>query len=184
MLFRSIKALAPQALYYGGVAQAGVKLVKQAHDILPKVVKGGGDGLFSTDLLKGAGFPAVEGWYVTVAAPHVLGEAEVKAWADRFRKKYGEGPEDYSITAYDAALVIIDAVKRVAAAGKPVDRENIRDAIQTAKIKTLQGEISFDEHGDIGNRVVSVFQIVKDAAHPLDDLTYQYKYIGVAPASS
>ncbi len=33
-------------------------------------------------------------------------------------KKYGEQPEDYSITAYDAALVIIDAVKRVAAIGQ------------------------------------------------------------------
>ena len=183
-ILTKIKALDPQALYYGGVAQAGVKLVKQAHDILPKVIKGGGDGLYGTDLLKGAGFPAAEGWYVTVAAPHVLGDAEVKAWVDRFRKKFGEGPEDYSITAYDAALVIADAIKRVAAAGKPVNRETVRDAIQTSKIKTLQGEVSFDEHGDIKNRVVSVFQIVKDATHPLDDLSFQYKYIGVAPASS
>ncbi|HEV8677940.1 MAG TPA: branched-chain amino acid ABC transporter substrate-binding protein [Stellaceae bacterium] len=183
-ILTKIKALGPEALYYGGVAQAGVKLVKQAYDIVPKLLKGGGDGLYSTDLLKGAGFPAAEGWYVTVAAPHVVGEAEVKAWVERFRKKYGVGPEDYSITAYDAALVIADAVKRVAAAGKPVNRDTVRDAIQTTKIKTLQGEVSFDEHGDIRNRVVSVFQIVKDATRPLDDLSFQYKYIGVAPAGS
>ena len=99
-------------------------------------------------------------------------------------RKYGGPPEDYSITAYDAALVILDAIKRVAASGKEVNRDNVRDAIQSAKLKTLQGEVSFDENGDITNRIVSVFQITKDDKYPLDDMIHQYKYVGVAPASS
>jgi hypothetical protein len=32
--------------------------------------------------------------------------------------------------------------------------------------------------------VISVFKITKDPAHPEDDVEFQYKYIGVAPASS
>ena len=51
--------------------------------------------------------------------------------------------------AYDAALVILDAIKRVAASGKEVNRANVRDAIQESKVKTLQGEVSFDQNGDI-----------------------------------
>src|SRR5215468_9326407 len=39
-ILTKIKALKPDALYYGGVAQAGVKLAKQAHDIIPNVIKG------------------------------------------------------------------------------------------------------------------------------------------------
>jgi branched-chain amino acid transport system substrate-binding protein len=46
-----IKALNPDALYYGGVSQAGVKLAKQSYDILPKVIKGGGDGIYSAEML-------------------------------------------------------------------------------------------------------------------------------------
>ena len=92
-------------------------------------------------------------------------------------------PDDYTITAYDAALVIIDAVKRVAASGKPVTRENVRDAIQTAKVPTIQGTVSFDENGDLADRTVSVFQIKKDAAKSLTDVSAQYKYIDVAPQS-
>jgi branched-chain amino acid transport system substrate-binding protein len=65
-----------------------------------------------------------------------------------------------------------------------VTRDAVRDAIQSAKVKTLQGEVSFDENGDIVSKVVSVFQIHKDPAHPEDDVEYQYKYVGVAPASS
>jgi len=183
-ILTKMKPLNPDSIYYGGVAQAGVKLAKQAYDILPGIIKGGGDGMHSTDLLSGAGFPAAEGWYCTIAAPHVLDQPEVADWAKRFQDKFGGPPEDYSITAYDAGLVIIDAIKRVAASGKEVNRDNVRDAIQSAKVKTLQGEVSFDENGDITNRIVSVFKITKDDKYPLNDTIHQYKYVGVAPAAS
>src|SRR5579864_619589 len=114
-ILTKIKGLNPDALYYGGVALAGVKLVKQSYDILPKIIKGGGDGMYSSSVLKGAGFPAVEGWYATIAAPYVFDKPEVEAWSKRFQAKYGKAPEGYSVTAYDAALVILDAIKRVAA---------------------------------------------------------------------
>jgi branched-chain amino acid transport system substrate-binding protein len=179
-----IKSLNPDALYYGGVAQAGVKVVKQASNILPNMIKGGGDGMYGAEILRGAGFPAAEGWYATIAAPDILENPEAAPVIERFAKKYGQQPENYSITAYDAALVILDAVKRVAASGKEVTREAVRDAMQTAHVKTLQGEITFDENGDLRNREISVFRIVKDDKYPLDDVLHQYKYLGVAPQSS
>jgi branched-chain amino acid transport system substrate-binding protein len=177
-----IKSLNPDALYYGGVGQAGVKLVKQAYDILPKeMIKGGGDGMNSAEILKGAGFPACDGWYCTIAGPNTLEDPAAKPWIESFAKKYGQQPENYSITAYDAALVVLDAIDRVAKSGKEVTRSAVRDAIQTANVKTLQGPVSFDENGDIKSRVVSVFQIVHDPKSPDDDMVHQYKYIGVAP---
>ena len=179
-----IKSMNPDALYYGGVAQAGVKVVKQSYDIMPKMIRAGGDGLYGAEILKGAGFPAAEGIYATIAAPNLLENPEAKPWVERFAKKYGTQPENYSITAYDAALVILDAVKRVAESGKEVNRANVRDAIQTSKAKTLQGAVSFDDNGDITNREVSVFQIKKDDKFPPDDVLHQYKYLGVAPTSS
>jgi len=60
-ILTKIKGLKPEALYYGGVAQAGVKLAKQAHDIIPDMIKGGGDGVQGASFLKGGGFPAVDG---------------------------------------------------------------------------------------------------------------------------
>src|SRR5437763_13039865 len=179
-----IKSLNPNALYYGGVAQAGVKVVKQASDILPNIIKGGGDGMYGAEILRGAGFPAAEGWYATIAAPNILENPEAAPVIERFVKKYGQQPENYSITAYDAALIILDAVKRVAATGKEVTREAVRDAMQTAQVKTLQGEITFDENGDLRNREISVFRIVKDDKYPPDDVLHQYKYLGVAPQGS
>src|SRR5579872_1163774 len=70
-ILTKIKSLAPEALYYGGVTLAGVKLAKQSYDIIPNIIKAGPDGMYSADLLSGAGFPAVEGWYTSIAAPHL-----------------------------------------------------------------------------------------------------------------
>jgi branched-chain amino acid transport system substrate-binding protein len=179
-----IKSLNPDALYYGGVAQAGVKLVKQSFDVLPKMIKGGGDGMYGAEILRGAGFPAAEGWYATIAAPNILENPEAAPVIARFAKKFGQQPENYSITAYDAALVILDAVKRVAASGKEVTRETVRDAMQTGHVKTIQGEVAFDDNGDLQNRVISVFRVAKDDKYPLDEVLHQYKYLGVAPQSS
>ncbi len=181
-----IKSMDPGAVYYGGVGQAGVKLAKQAYDIIPKVIKAGGDGMQSADLLKGAGFPAVEGWYATVASPHFdeAGNARAKAFGDAYFKKFNSHPDDYTVTNYVAAEVIIQAVKDLVKAKKPVDRANLRDAIQKVDLKnSLIGPVEFDANGDLKNKVISVFQIRKDDKAPLDDPTAQYKYIGTAPMS-
>jgi branched-chain amino acid transport system substrate-binding protein len=179
-----IKQLNPDSLYYGGVAQAGVKVVKQSYDIIPNIVKSGGDGVYGAEILRGAGFPAAQGWYATTASPNIVENPDAAPMIERFVKKYGKQPENYSITAYDAALVILDAVKRVAASGKDVTRDAVRDAIQQSHLKTLQGEVTFDANGDIENRIISVFQITRNDKYPLDDVLHQYKYMGVAPASA
>ena len=176
-----IKQLNPDAIYYGGVAQAGVKVAKQSYDIMPNVIKAGGDGMVDGGILSGVGFPAIEGWYATQASPDAVDDPANSAWADRYTKTFNMTPSLYAITAYDAAAVIIDAIERVAASGQPVNRDTVRDAIQQSKVNTMQGPVSFDENGDITSKVISVWQIQHDAAHPEDDVQHQYKYIGVAP---
>lgn len=180
-----IKQLNPDGLYYGGVSQAGVKLAKQAYDIIPKMIKAGGDGMVSADLLQGAGFPAVEGWYATQASPHVAGSTDpkVEAFTKAYHDKYNMYPDDYSITAYDAATAIIAAAKKINSEGKPVTRAAIRDMLEKIEVPTLQGLVSFDKNGDIKDHTVSVFQITKNTKYPLNDPAHQYAYKGVAPQS-
>jgi branched-chain amino acid transport system substrate-binding protein len=182
-ILTKIKSLEPDAVYYGGVGQAGVKLAKQAYDIVPKMIKGGGDGVYGPVMLTAVGYPANEGWYATIASPHMLGDTKAQQFVDAYFRKYGRAADDYTITAYDATLVVIDSIKRVAATGKPVTREAVRDAIQTAKVQTIQGVITFDANGDLNDRTVSVFQIKQDKAARPDDVSRQYHYIGVAPQS-
>jgi branched-chain amino acid transport system substrate-binding protein len=175
------KSLGVQALYFGGDPLAGAKVVKQSYDIMPDIVKGGGDGVHTPDMLTGGAMPAIQGWYATSAAAHVLDDPSVRPWVDRFVAKTGKNPADYSITYYDATQVIINAIDRVAKSGKPVTRASVRDAIQDTKLDSLQGEISFDANGDLKSKTVSIFQVQYDAKFPIGDVVHQFKYVGVAP---
>lgn len=178
-----IKSLSASSLYYGGVGNAGVKLVKQAYSIVPNIVKGGGDGIYTPDITTGAGFPAAEGWYVTNASPHMTEDPKIENWLNEYESAFNESPDDYAITAYDGVLVIVAALKKVTAEGKTPTRENVRAAIASSTVDTLQGQVSFDANGDVKQRVVSVFQITHNPSFPLDDAIHQFKYIGVAPQS-
>ncbi len=177
-----IKSLNPDGIYYGGVLQAGVKLAKQAYDIVPKMIKGGGDGMQGPEMLSAVGYPANEGWYATVASPHVTEEAKVADWVKAYKTKYNVDPDDYAVTAYDAALVILSAIKQVTDAGKEPTRDAVRDAIQSVKVDTLQGPVSFDANGDLQDKTISVFQIRQDKSLSPEDMR-QYHYIGVAPSA-
>ena len=180
-MLTKVKSLGPDALYYGGVMQAGVKVAKQSYDIVPKMIKAGGDGVFGPEMLTAVGFPAAEGWYATNASPHMTENPRAQKFVERFKAKFGEAPDDYAICAYDAGVVIINAVQRLVKANKTIDHASMRDAIQASKVPTVQGIVAFDANGDILDRTVSVFQIKKDPSKPLDDVTAQYHYIGVAP---
>lgn len=182
-ILTKIKALNPQALYYGGVLQAGVKLAKQSYDIIPNVIKAGGDGMDGPEMLTAAGFPAAEGWYATNASPHMTDDQKAAQFVQHYKAKFNVAPDDYSICAYDAGLVIVDAVKHLVAEHKPINHDTVRDAIQASSTPTIQGVVSFDDNGDIKDRTVSVFQIRKDTSKPLDDISAQYHYIGTAPQS-
>src|SRR5579863_6473536 len=183
-LMTKIKSLGAEAMYCGSSALAGVKLVKQSYEVVPNIIKAGGDGLHQASILAGAGFPAAEGWYSTIAAPHMLDDVKLSAWLKRFEKRWGNPPSDYSITSYDAATVVLAAITAVVKSGKPVERGAVRDAIQASNVETLQGPITYDANGDLTSHVVSVFQVKQDTAYPLNDVVHQFKYIGVAPAES
>ena len=177
-----IKSLGADSLYYGGVSEAGVKVIKQSYDIIPAAMKGGGDGLLDGAVLTGAGFPSAQGWYVTIAAPHMLEDDKLATWTKTFKAKYGVSAGDYSITGYDGTQVILAAIKGLVAANQDVTRESVRAAIAASSTDTLQGPVAFDANGDVNSKVVSVFQVRKDDGAPLDDVASQFKYVGVAPA--
>lgn len=178
-----IQQLNPDALYYGGAGMAGAKLARQAYDLIPGIIKAGGDSMYNPSLLKTVGFPAIDGWYATIAAPYRdETRPAIADFSHRYAERFKMQPSNYSVTCYVAAQVIVAAVKQVVAAGKPPTRQALRDAIQTIRLSdSLIGPLEFDANGDIKTRTISVFQIRHDEARPADDLNGQYHYMGVAP---
>jgi len=172
-ILTKIKGMSPDALYYGGVLQAGVKLARQAYEIIPTVHKLGSDGMWSPDLPEQAGKAAAEGWWASNASPDMLSDPKAEAWITKFKTTFKRDPTNYSITAYHGVVVIADAIDRTVKAKKPLTRSNLRDAIQATSIKSsLQGPIEYDENGDIKNRTVALYQVSRDG---------KFEYKGIAP---
>jgi branched-chain amino acid transport system substrate-binding protein len=173
-----IAGLRPDLLEYGGTSQGGAKLAKQAYAILPStMLRSDASGIYEGDFLKAAGFPAAEGWYATSAAPHIFDTPAGQAWQRRYVQRWNKQPSDYALTTYDAGVVVVKAIAEVAKGGQPMNRANVRAAIQATNIQTLQGPISFDKNGDLQHPVISVFRVTHNPKYPDADLA-QFKYVG------
>ena len=77
-ILTKIKSMSAESLYYGGVGIGG----RQADQAELRDTAGHQEGAAATawsgaDLLKGAGFPACQGWYATIAAPHMVDDPKM-----------------------------------------------------------------------------------------------------------
>ena len=77
-----------------------------------------------------------------------------------YTEKYGEAPEIYCDTTYDAVLAAATAIE---VAGK-YDGKAIRDALATLSIEGASGPLGFDEIGDRASGSFELWKVVKDPA--------------------
>jgi branched-chain amino acid transport system substrate-binding protein len=152
-LAAKIVAAKPDVVYYGGVTSGGggtlkAQLVAAGYNG-PMV---GGDGIGADDgFLQQAGADAANDTYGTVGAPNTdsLGtNAATKFIADYKAAFAGQDLGAYSANSYDAAMILIDAIKGIISGGKTLDRAGMITAVQAAQLDGVTGTISFDEHGD------------------------------------
>ncbi|MCL1854282.1 MAG: ABC transporter substrate-binding protein [Clostridia bacterium] len=69
----------------------------------------------------------------------------VQSFLEGYEKKYGEGPSiAFNATGYDAALVLVSAIK---AAGT-TEFQPVVDAIKGTSLEGVSGVITFDDHND------------------------------------
>ena len=114
---------------------------RQARDIGLNVPLLGGDGWDSPKLLEGAG-TALEGCFFSdhYFSPD-LKEAETKKFIADFEKEYGAKPDSLGALGYDAAGILIAAMKRA----KSLDGPSIRDALaQTKDFPGVAGKVTID----------------------------------------
>lgn len=73
-----------------------------------------------------------------------LSQDEVKAWVDEYKGKYGEkGTIDFAALGYDAANVLIEAMKKANESGD-INRQSVRDAIESIdNIDPITGPVDY-----------------------------------------
>lgn len=143
----SLKEKNPEGLFISGYYNEGALIASQAKKLGMDVPKFGADGLDNADYINLAK-DAAENTYLTTPFLEEVASDEGKAFAKKFKEKYGRDVDYMSANAYDAAGLLIKAIDE---AGP--DRAKIQEylfAINSAdKAYTgVTGAIFFDENGD------------------------------------
>ncbi|MBI3989380.1 MAG: branched-chain amino acid ABC transporter substrate-binding protein [candidate division NC10 bacterium] len=145
-----------QVIYASLWAPEAALMAKQLPDVGLKARMIGPDGQFEpVDYIQASG-GAAEGNYVTFLAPDMRELPAAQAFVKAFEAEYGP-LSSYGPLAYEAANIILEAVKRV---GKP-DRAAISRAVRaTNNYRGVLGvPITFDRKGDVAGGVIFVYQV-------------------------
>ena len=158
-LATKIKSTGADLVYFGGTTQTGAgQLAKDLVSSGVKVKLMVPDGCRENALIESAGKDNLEGrTYVTFGG---LPPSELKGkgrdFYEAYKKKFNSEPEAYSVYGYEAAKVVLEAIKR---AGKK-DREAIRATVAGTKdFNGALGKWSFDANGDTSLKVMMVEEI-------------------------
>lgn len=155
-----IKQTNPEMIYFGGMAAEGALLARQIKDVGIQAKFVSDEGLYDEkDYIQASG-GAAEGTYVTyVKMPEGTKFAD---WRKRYEAKYGPDVI-YGAYAYDAALVLIDAVEKVAKTGADgslqIDKKALAAAVRATNMEGVTGPIKFNDKGDRVGAVVVVYQV-------------------------
>ena len=123
----------------GYYAEAAL-ICKQARELGLTVPMFGVDGWESPELIQ-IGGAAVEGTYFSTHYSVDNQSAAVVSFNDRFKKRWGIDSNALSALAYDAAMVLIEAIKRAGS----TDGAKVRDALAATKnYAAVTGSITFD----------------------------------------
>ncbi len=147
-----VKSSSPDLLMFGGLYAEGGLIAKQMLDLNLECIYLSGDGVFDPEFIRIAG-PAAEGTYVTYAR-----SAEKNPSAQKFLEAYrARWPEvgPYSLFAYDAANVILEAIKITG----ELDSKKIVETLHSNVFQGAIGAIQFDHKGDPVSSPYVVWQV-------------------------
>ncbi len=160
----SIATGKPGLIYYPIFIAEGGHITRQAKEVsgLERTKLMGADGIFSPDFYKAAGEAAV-GMYHT-SPDFSAFPATYQNFLKRHQEKYGKKPEaPFHAFAYDATMIILKGIDKVAVAGSDgslsVDRMKLRDALYATKnYKGMTGTLSCDQYGDCADPRIAVYE--------------------------
>jgi branched-chain amino acid transport system substrate-binding protein len=141
-LLSKVKAAHPDVIYTVAYANEAQLIMKQAKELRidAKLYTGGAAGFAIPEFIKGAQDAAEYVISATLWTPQ-LKYPGAKAFADKYKAKYGDYPSYHGASAYAALFVAADALIRA----KNWTQDSIRDALKATNLKTAYGPVKFED---------------------------------------
>jgi branched-chain amino acid transport system substrate-binding protein len=155
-----VKGRNADAVFYGGMDATGGPLLKQGRELGVKAVFSFGDGACTDDMTKLAG-AAADGLLCSQAG--LPPQAADRKFLDAYKKKFNVDPILYAPFTYDAANLLIEAMKKANSA----DPAKYLPELAKIDYKGATGQIAFDEKGDRKNAEMTIFTMKDGKLAPI-----------------
>ncbi len=155
-----IKGKKPDVVFYGGMDATGGPLLKQARELKIGAVFAFGDGACTDKMAELAG-AAAEGLICSQAGIPV--QAAGKKFLDAYKAKFNSDPILYAPFTYDAAWLLIEAMKQADSA----DPAKYLPKLAAISFDGASGHIEFDEKGDRKDAEMTIFTMKNGKVTPL-----------------
>ncbi len=152
-ILTSIKGKSPDVLFFGGMDPQGGPMAQQMKRLGLAAKLLGGDGIQNVNFLKLAGAEA-EGAVASLPGLPLDQMPGGAAFKQKFEAKYGP-IQVYAPYAYDAAYVLVDAMRRANSA----DPAKVVAELPKTDLQGVTGHIRFDKKGDITGGSVTLYQV-------------------------
>ncbi|NLK08277.1 MAG: ABC transporter substrate-binding protein [Firmicutes bacterium] len=160
-----IRARNPEAVYVPGYYTEAGLIARQMRQLGMEQPILGPDGFDSPKLFE-IGGEAILGSYFTNHYSKETEDPVSKQFVADYREKYGVDPDGFAALAYDAALILFEAIERAGedALSKNIAaaRQAIRDAMaETKDLEAVTGTLTFDENRNPVKSAV-ILKVVED----------------------
>jgi branched-chain amino acid transport system substrate-binding protein len=148
----SLKGSNPEVIFVPGYYNDVGLIAKQARDKGITVPLIGGDGWDSAQLYA-IGGSALDGSFFSNHYSPFDTDPKVQKFVNDYKARYGAVPDALAATAYDAANIMFDAIKRA----NSLEGKAIRDALAATKeFPGVTGNVTFNENRDAVKPIVMI----------------------------
>ncbi len=138
----AIKSRNPEAIFIPGYYTDVGLIAIQAREIGITVPLFGGDGWESEKLTEGKAKDALEGCFFSTHVSTENPDPAIQNFITKYKAKYNSMPDAMSFLAYDAGMILFDAMKRAGT----TDPEKVRNELaKTKDYNGVTGKISINE---------------------------------------
>ena len=155
-----IRTRSPDAIFYGGMDATAGPLLRQARDLGVHAVFAFGDGA-CTDMMSRLAGRAAEGMVCSQAG--IPPEYANRRFVAAYKKKFHADPILYAPYTYDAAKLLIEAMKQA----ESTEPRNYLPVLRAITYKGATGTIQFDEKGDRRDSEITIFTMAAGRIEPL-----------------
>ncbi len=152
-ILTSIRAVKPDAIFYGGYSSQAGPMLRQMRALGVTAPLLGGDGICSSETITLAQASGDISAYCTQGGTMLDKVEKGQKFIERYRAEYKRDPLTYAAAFYDGMNLLAAAME----ATQSTDPKKIIDHVAKGKYTGVAGEYAYDDKHDLRSSAVTVF---------------------------